>query len=486
MTMATTTARGVMPFAHDSQKPKHYGMAQSVMKLIIDDLPNVGLDPKEIKTWQLVRIEDEVIVLATLNINIANPEKYEAATHRIQTIVRDRLPWAKAAWVNSTGWRWAIRISRVQPLPKLLPFPGVRRGMIQVGRTRNGKQVEFDWHTYDHHVIISGMTRSGKSAFTRLFVYQAFAAGAQVMIADMKERTFLAFEHHPELVCPIAATPQEADALIDRVYGEIEHRKRLFNELSGLHEKLTEYNMAAVRTGRKPLPRLLVVLDEYLFAINALGGVRGKFAQKVWDIVRIGLAYGVQILLTTQDIGKDDLGGLRDQFGTVICFRTKNAATARNLEVGPAATIPDGHPGMAYCDPFGWVQCYYQDKSDIAVNVPGESMSAEERQIVEAAAGNKWRVTRSLIQTTLGIKERQARAIQEDLALRGWLVKSGEADNAFMVSERWKSLVGPGWTGLDAVGPVGGWTQTMPGGGDSGQAGTAQPSVDGQEGDRGY
>lgn len=458
MTLATSNLLPITSLV--PHKPKHYGMAQSVVKLIIDDMPNAGLDPQEVKKWQLISIEDEVIVLATLNINIPNPEKYEAATHRIQTVVRDRIAWAKVVWVNSTGWRWAIRLSRVQPLPKMLPFPGVARATIQIGKTRNGKNVEFNWHTFDNHIIVAGMTRSGKSSFVRLLVYQALAAGAQVMIADMKERTFLAFEHHPALMRPIAMTPTDADILVDAVRGEIEHRKRLFNGVPGLHEKLSEYNMAAIRTGKPTLPRLLVVLDEYLFAINALGGPRGKFAQKVWDIVRIGLAYGVHVVLTAQDIGKDDLGGLRDQFGMVICFRTKNADTARNLKVGPAATIPDGRPGMAYCDPFGWLQTYHLDKKDL--HISAESMTDDEMKLIEAASGNGWRVTRNLIQQTLGVGERPARTLQEALALRGWLVKDATSDNAFCVSERWKSLISGGWTGLDAVGQDGGWTEMKP------------------------
>lgn len=458
-----TLAANALPFrAQTTTKPKHYGMAQSVMKLIVDDMPNVGLDPLEVKKWQLITIEEEVIVLATLNINISNPEKYEAATHRIQTIVRDRIAWAKVVWVNSTGWRWAIRLSRVQPLPKLLPFPGVSRATILIGKTRNGKGVDFNWHTFDNHIIVAGMTRSGKSSFVRMLVYQALSAGAQLMIADMKERTFLAFEHHPGLIRPIAVTPQDADALIDAVRGEIEHRKRMFNDTPGLHEKLSEYNVAAIRTGKPTLPRLLVVLDEYLFAINALGGPRGKFAQKVWDIVRIGLAYGVHIVLTAQDIGKDDLGGLRDQFGMVVCFRTKNADTARNLKVGPAATIPDGRPGMAYCDPFGWVQTYHLDKAVLMENVPTESMNENEIKLFEAASKSKWRVTRGLIAKTLGIGDWDARSIQEALALRGWLMKDATSDNAFCVSDRWKSLVGDGWSGLDGVGAVGGWSETKP------------------------
>ena len=444
------------------EKPKHYGLAQWVMKLIIDDMPNANLDPKEIKRWQLITIGDESILLATLNINLVNPGRYESATHRIQTVVRSRVPHAKAAWVNSTGWRWAIRISRVQPLAKMLPFPGVTAGKILIGKQRNGTTVQFGWSTFDQHMIIAGMTRSGKSSFARLVVYQAMAAGAQVMIADMKERTFLAFEKHPALVRAIAGTPQQADELINHVAGEIEHRKRLFNELPGLHEKLSEYNQAAIRAGKPTLPRLLVILDEYQAAMSALGGVRGKFATRVWDIVRIGLAYGVNVVLSTQDVGRDDLGGLRDQFGMIVCFRTKNPDTARNLHVRPAATIPDGIPGRAYCDPFGWVQSFHLGKEALLEGVPGEAVTADEIKLFEAASANEWRVTRALIQDALGVTERAARAVQESLAQRGWLVKDGQSQNAFCVSDRWKMTVGHDFTGVGRVGRVGRWTQSTP------------------------
>jgi hypothetical protein len=442
-------------------QPKHLGLAREVMRAIIEDLPNVDLDPQQVKKWQLISLGQDTILLATLDINTPHPEKWEKQTHRIQTLVRSRVPWAKVAHVNSTGYRYAIRLSRQQPLPKLLPFPGVAAETILVGMSRSG-QVQFSWATWDQHMIVAGMTRSGKSSFVRLLVHQAIAAGAQLMIADMKERTFLPFEKSPNLVRKIAMTPLAAGELIDQVLGEIEHRKAMFNELPGYHEKLSEYNQAAIKSGKPVLPRMIVVLDEFLFAINALGGVRGKFATKVWDIVRVGLAYGIHVVLTAQDIGKDDLGGLRDQFGIVICCRTKNADTARNLRVKPAADIPADHPGLAYCDPWGWVQLYHLDKLDLVKAAPGEGMTADERSLYDVASTWGWVLSRDRVRDALGVNDWQARKVHQQLAQRGWLIKDAAQNNAFVVSERWKSVAGDGWRGLEGVGGVGGWSETKP------------------------
>jgi hypothetical protein len=171
----------------------------------------------------------------------------------------------------------------------------------------------------------------------------------------------------------------------------------------------------------------------------------------------------VHVILTAQDMTKEALP-MRDQFGLILCMRTQNPDTARKLNVRPAANIPDGRPGLAYSSTSGWVQCYYFDKANIAKELPSSTggQTDDERKLFEAAMANRGRVTRGLIMQSLGVGEWDARRIQNELAQRNWLVKDKTAANAFSVTDRWKSVAGDGWRGLDGVGAVGGWSETKP------------------------
>lgn len=430
---------------------RHLGTAQSVARLMIDYLPVIDLDPGQIKKWQLIGDENDVFLLANLDINTPNPEAWQRSVHKIQTAVRNRYAWTRVGWVNSTGWRIAVKISKPQLLPRLVTFPGLEPGSIKLGVGRGGP-VEID---FDHwlHMIIAGMTGSGKSTFAQSLVYQAIAAGCRLMIADLKEQTFRFCEHSPALLRPIAMTLEDTEKLVDYAWGEIEHRKALFREMGPTVEKLAEYNELAASKGAPALPRVLVLLDEFLVALSSLGGKNGRFAGRVWNLLRFGRSYGMHIVITVQDVDKDSLGGMRDQFGQVVCFRLKNPDTARNLNVRPAANIPDERQGLAYCDPWGWIQFYMVEKTALMEGAPAApQQSGDDQQLYRAAMANGGKLPRGLIGQVLGVGDRQARKHQNDLVIRGWLVKIAGSDNSFCVSDRWTALAGAE-SGLNGVQP---------------------------------
>jgi ABC-type oligopeptide transport system ATPase subunit len=422
---------------------RYLGTAQTVAQIMLEYLPNIELDPAQIKRWQLLADQEDVYLLATLDININNPEAWQKSVHKIQTAVRNRVSWARVGWVNSTGWRIAVKVSKPKLLPRMAEFPGVEPGKIRLGVGRSGP-VEIDYDGW-LHMIVAGMSGSGKSTFAQSLVHQAIAAGCQLMIADLKAQTFRFCETSPQLLKPIAMNLEDTEKLVDYAWGEIEHRKELFREMGPTIVKLSEYNEAVVACGLPALPRVVVMLDEFLVALGNLGGKNGRFAGKVWNLLRFGRSYGMHIVITVQDVDKDSLGGMRDQFGQVVCFRLKNPDTARNLNVRQAAEIPDGRPGLAFCDPWGWVQFYMVEARDLMAMASAPAVPQQSdihRMLFQAAQANDGKLTRGLIGQTLQVGDRQARKIQGDLEARGWIVKDPNSSNAFRVSDRWTALAG--------------------------------------------
>ena len=90
---------------------------------------------------------------------------------------------------NSNGFRYAILLSNPPTLPEHADFPGWRQGLVQLGVTPNGAQVATGWSDIGH-VLVGGMTGSGKSNFLRLLVQQAIAEGHALALAYPDGRTF--------------------------------------------------------------------------------------------------------------------------------------------------------------------------------------------------------------------------------------------------------------------------------------------------------
>ena len=178
---------------------------------------------------------------------------------------------------NSSGLRFAFLLSGKPSLPRKVAFPGVERGYALIGEGLTGT-VGVRWERL-LHLLVAGMSGSGKSTFLRALVYQALAEGFSLGLGDLDGVTFPMLEEHPQLLTQIAHTPEEMLALVQRALGECDHRDALYRQTPGFPEKLEEYNAIAGREGLEVLPRVLIVLDEYNSAVLASGGAKGPLGE---------------------------------------------------------------------------------------------------------------------------------------------------------------------------------------------------------------
>lgn len=137
------------------------------------------------------------------------------------------------------------------PLPKLphnIELPSdIPVGMVALGMQFNGQHILVSWSKLGHLMII-GMTGSGKSSLLRSLVVQAIRNSVQLALADIDQTTFAMFEKHPNLFAPIATSPQDALTLILKVLGECDHRAALYKSMTGYPETIDEYNALAVKS----------------------------------------------------------------------------------------------------------------------------------------------------------------------------------------------------------------------------------------------
>jgi len=87
--------------------------------------------------------------------------------------------------------------------------------MVGLGMRFGGKIVLLPWSKLGHLLIV-GMTGSGKSSMLRVIVLQAIRNGFLLLLADIDQTTFAMLERHENLMAPIATTAQDAAVRLEQ------------------------------------------------------------------------------------------------------------------------------------------------------------------------------------------------------------------------------------------------------------------------------
>lgn len=342
---------------------------------------------------------------------------------------------------NSIGLCYVIPLSTLPKLPRSIELPhDIPIGMLALGVKFNSQPILIPFSKLGH-LLIAGMTGSGKSSLLRSIAIQAIRNGIQLALADIDQTTFAMLEGNQNLFAPIATTPQSALDLIMKILGECDHRAAMYKSMPGFPENIDEHNALAVKAGKEPLNRIIVMLDESSAVLKAMGGGSGELAGRLAELTWRGRKFGVHFIFGGQDFSKELLGPLREQVNLSIAFRVRptSALMAKKLGCENAHRIPADRPGLAIVDRFGPVQSYFVPKQFLisaGSASTSESLSALEKQLFSRALSEGGRLSRVKVIEWGGVTEWQARKSLEAWALRGWVVKDPKADNAFVITEK--------------------------------------------------
>jgi len=421
-----------------------------IARMVPHVLVQRGLEPC-FTDWLLTRTEGgQTWLFGALDVRrVTRLERYidPDLLHQVSTVCRG----VPVFLSNTSGLRYGFLLSGRPRLPQQVDFPGCERSVTRLGVGLHG-EVRESWDRLGH-LLVAGMTGSGKSVFLRLLVHQAITDGARLILADLDGATFPMLADGPALWAPIARNPQEVHQVVALALGECDRRAALYATCGGYPDNLDEYNTLAIKAGDDPLPRVLVVLDEFNATVMASGGARGQFAGDVAALAWRGRKFGINLVVAAQDFAKDVVGRMRDQLGAIL-FRVQSKELARAVGCSGAWKIT--RPGRALSARWGVFQAYWLDKADLATATAGAGiLSADELSLVLwALEGNGGYLSLADIQERPGTGARAgahahartgarmcetgqgyARRLAHEWELRGWLAKDPLAGNKRRITE---------------------------------------------------
>lgn len=343
---------------------------------------------------------------------------------------------------NSTGLRYIIPLSALPKLPRSIELPtDIPAGMLALGIKFNSQPILIPWSKLGHLLIV-GMTGSGKSSLLRSIAWQAIHNGVLLALADIDQTTFAMLEGNENLFAPIATTPKAALDLISKALGECDHRAVLYKSMPGFPENMDEYNALAVKSGKAPLQRIVFMLDESSSVLKAMGGSSGELAGKLAELGWRGRKFGLHFVFGAQEFTKDLVGPVREQVNYSIAFRVKptSAQMAKAIGCQGAHRIPADRPGLAIVDRFGPMQSYFVPKPALlsaGTSSSLDALTALEKMLFSRSLDEaQGKLTLTNIAEWSGCSQNQARRLQTRWAIRGWLSKDANRDNSFCVTEK--------------------------------------------------
>jgi S-DNA-T family DNA segregation ATPase FtsK/SpoIIIE len=176
---------------------------------------------------------------------------------------------------------------------------------VQIGVTTAGEPQHFVLGVRGvHHGLVGGDTRMGKTNLLHVLICQLALRyppeELELYLLDFKEVEFDAYltERLPHARAITSRTDREFGlSMLRRFHDEIDRRARLCREARVTD--LTDYRR---HTGQ-PLPRALVIMDEFQVLFTHEDRLAREAGQLLADLAKRGAAFGLHLLLATQSPG---------------------------------------------------------------------------------------------------------------------------------------------------------------------------------------
>ncbi|MFQ5615106.1 MAG: hypothetical protein ACE5GO_01400 [Anaerolineales bacterium] len=262
-------------------------------------------------------------VLDQNRIGKIDPYGSESTLHQISTLVGGK----PTIWSNTSGVRYAVLLAGRPQLPELVPFPDdFITGVLPLGVTLRGS-LSVSWQKM-RNALITGTQGTGKSVFLTGAANIAMRQGYVVYLADPEQHTFSPEMWDNLANAPVAYDEQALLAILRRIAVEMKHRNELYRDVANGRRpprNLEAYNQLAQATGKDPLPRLVLIVDE----ANDFFDDKSIVTELI-ELARHGRKWGLNIILAAHNWrAKDVPRNLSGRFPVRIAFHVDDDTSAR-------------------------------------------------------------------------------------------------------------------------------------------------------------
>ena len=243
--------------------------------------------------------------------------------------------------------------SVVLRLQSLLEPPVAHPLMIPIGSDDAGERVLLDLREaagggHGPHGLIIGCTGSGKSELLRTLLvaaaHQSSPSELALLLIDYKGGAAFAelsrLPHVAGLLTNLSADPAAVDRMCASLRAELRRRQQLLR--AAAVPDIDSYRASPHTT--EPLPRLLVVVDEYAELIEE----SPETLEVLTSLGRLGRSLGIHLLLSSQRLDDGRLRGLDAHLRLRVCLRTLSPSDSLSVIGSPVAAKLPAAPGGAW------------------------------------------------------------------------------------------------------------------------------------------
>ncbi len=295
---------------------KNFGIETTVARIFVGP----AVTRFDIVVPDNVRVEDITKQQKNLNLRIA-------ATSDIRMI--ERVPGT--SYVGIEVPNNVVETVKIKDLVVSDDFCNASQNTLTfaLGKDIIGKPISLDIAEMPH-VLIAGTTGSGKSVCLNTMIisllYKYSPLDLRFIIVDPKFVDFEPFHRIPHMLFnTIIEDVKTTSAMLTWAVEEMDRRYRVLSTARA--KNLKQYNIQARQKGEKPIPRLVIIIDEFA---DIMKRDKKGVGDKVCLLAQKARAAGIHLILAAQRPSADIVEGpIKSNLPSRIVFRAASSVDSR-------------------------------------------------------------------------------------------------------------------------------------------------------------
>ena len=236
---------------------------------------------------------------------------------------------------------------------------------VALGRDIAGKVTVADLAKMPH-TLIAGSTGSGKSVCINSLIvsmlYHSTPQEVKLLLIDPKMVELGIYNGIPHLLIPVVTDPKKAAGALSWAVNEMLNRYQLFKDYSV--RDMTGFNRAAEKNGLKPMPQIVIIIDELADLMMA---APGEVEDSICRLAQMARAAGMHLVIATQRPSVDVITGvIKANIPSRIAFAVSSQIDSRTILDSSGAEKLLGRGDMLFspigsCKPTRVQGCFVTD-----------------------------------------------------------------------------------------------------------------------------